>query len=425
MNEQKVRMLQSKRFKNLYMDDGINLNDLNIFIGPNCSGKSNLISILKFLKDCIVAGSEGEQGGKYENAVSQLGGTNILDKGINTPSDINFSYHFSKTKTIPTGLNLDIKLFIGARDSKVTIKEESLYDSIQIQETPFYYYKYHDREIGKGVVSCYDDSNKKSSHFEHVNSIPNDSLGLNLTHKLLEDSENPPERTPVYKIARELTDTISNWYFYNSNDMNLKKIRTSEPKIGPSDIYLSKSGHNLALVIENLIQQDIDFEESLNKSMRSILPITRRFRPARTGLMSVNLQWYFEGFNECFYLNEMSDGAVRMLCWAAILLSPKMPALLVIEEPELGLHVSWMPILAEWIKIASQKTQVIISTHSPDLLDYFTDQIENVHCFSSGDGKYFTINSISKNNLQEKFNEGWKLGDLYRVGDPTVGSWPW
>ena len=425
MNEQKIERIASTRFKNLRMDDGVKLDDLTIFIGPNCSGKSNVISMLKFLKDCIVASSEDEQGGKYENAVSQLGGSNILDKNIAPPSDINFRYHFSQTKTIPNGLSLDIKLFTGARNSKITIKEESLCDFVPTQDTPFYYYKYHDKEIGKGVVSYYDDSHEKNSHFEHVEHIPNNSLGLNLTHKLLEKSENPPERTPVYKIARELIDTITAWHFYNANDMNLKKIRTSEPKIGPSDIYVSKSGHNLPLVIENLIQQDINFEESLNKAMRSILPMTRRLRPARTGLMSINLQWHFEGVDECFYLNEISDGAVRMLCWATMLLSPKIPALLVIDEPELGLHVSWMPILAEWIKMASEKTQVIICTHSPDLLDCFTDQIENVRCFSSVGGKHFSIHPISKTNLQEKFDEGWQLGDLYRVGDPGVGGWPW
>jgi len=425
MNNQRLKRLQSQRFKNLLMNEGIRLDNLNIFIGPNCSGKSNLISILKFLKDCVVANSEDEQGGKYENAISQLGGTNILDKNIKTPSDVSFNFHFSETDTISKGLNLDIQLFIGARDSKITIKKEVLSDAILNQSTPYYYYKYHDREVGKGVVSYYDNASKNSSHFEHVKNIPNNSLGLNLTHTLLEESENPPERTPIYKVARELIDTISHWHFYNSNDMNLYKIRTSEPKMGPGDMYLSKSGHNLARIIENLIQEDLDYEESLNKAMRAILPTTRRVRPVRTGLMSLNLQWFFEGYSECYYLNEMSDGAVRMLCWAAILLSPKLPSLLVIDEPESGLHVSWMPILAEWVKIASQKTQIIICTHSADLLDYFTDYIENVICFSSKDSRYFSLHPLSTMDLQDQLNEGWKIGDLYRVGDPVIGGWPW
>ncbi|MEY3402474.1 MAG: hypothetical protein RLZZ86_2090 [Cyanobacteriota bacterium] len=190
--------------------------------------------------------------------------------------------------------------------------------------------------------------------------------------------------------------------------MELNQIRTSEPKIGGSDIYLSTSGDNLPLVLENLIQQDIDFE-----------------RPIRSGRLSLTVEWYFEDTKEPFYLSEMSDGTVRMLCWATILHSPLLPSLLVIDEPELGLHVSWMPILAEWIKQASRKTQIIITTHSPDLLDHFTDCLENVYCFYSEDKTHFSMKTLSQEMLDEKLKEGWELGDLYRVGDPTIGGWPW
>jgi predicted ATPase len=78
--------------------------------------------------------------------------------------------------------------------------------------------------------------------------------------------------------------------------------------------------------------------------------------------------------------NEMSDGTVRMLCWAAILLSPTLPSLLVIDEPELGIHAAWMPVLANWIKDASQKTQLIVSTHSPDLLSYIDSKTVKSKC---------------------------------------------
>ena len=75
--------------------------------------------------------------------------------------------------------------------------------------------------------------------------------------------------------------------------MNLDTIKTSEPRIGSSDIFLAPAGSNLAIVVENLIQQNIDFEDNLNSAMKSILPITRRLRPIRTGLMTVNLEWHF------------------------------------------------------------------------------------------------------------------------------------
>lgn len=71
-----------------------------------------------------------------------------------------------------------------------------------------------------------------------------------------------------------------------------------------------------------------------------------------------------------------------------------------------------MPILAEWIKKAARKTQVIITTHSPDLLDYFTDCLESVFCFYSEDKTHFSIKTLSKEMLNDKLEEGWQLGDL-------------
>lgn len=206
--------------------------------------------------------------------------------------------------------------------------------------------------------------------------------------------------------------------------MSLKAIRDSYPKIGANEIFLSATCENLPLVLDNLMQHPnygIDFDEKLNHAMKSILPNTRKIKTYRSNL-SLAVQWHFEDMREPFYLSEMSDGSVRMLCWASILHSPLLPTLLVIDEPELGLHVAWMQILAEWIKNAADKTQIIVSTHSPDLLDYFTDCVTNVLRFERQGKSHFTIKPLSQ--LSEKIEEGWQLGDLYRIGDPDIGGWP-
>jgi len=118
---------------------------------------------------------------------------------------------------------------------------------------------------------------------------------------------------------------------------------------------------------------------------------------------------------------------VRMLSWAIALLSPEPATLLVIEEPEIGIHVAGMPALANWIKSAAKSTQVIVSTHSPDLLDQFTDQTSNVLVFKQSTKRKnrFSIERLENKMIAAQFEKGWKLGDLYRVGDPSVGGWPW
>ena len=435
MNQTLLRFLVTKNYKNLSLEREVNLKNMNIFIGSNGSGKSNFINCLKLLKDSLIAIPDENRGvSSFENAVTQIGGNRILSDNVESPAIVRLAYCFSQIlqTSIPERNNgiLDLKIYIDKNQPRVTISEEFLYSGEELQESasspPFYYYQFHKMEPRKGAFSVYNDLGQNSqTHFEFLDNIHTTSLGLASISRLLESSQYSPESTPVYKIRRNLLDFVSGWQFYNANNMDLNQIRSAEPKIGGRDIYLSPSGDNLPLVLDNLIQQYIDFEESLNKAMKSILPKTRRIRPIRSGLLSLTVEWYFDDMKESFYLNEMSDGTVRMLCWATILNSPVLPSLLVIDEPELGLHVSWMPILAEWIKKAATNTQLIITTHSPDLLDHFTDCLENVLCFYSEDKTHFSVKGLSKEMLDEKLQEGWQLGDLYRVGDPTIGGWPW
>jgi predicted ATPase len=437
MNQPLLGFLSTKNYKNLFLDEVFVLKKLNIFIGANGSGKSNFISCLKFLKDSLTTIPDESRGvSSFEDAISKIGGDRILDVSVESPAIVRFLYCFSqisgKTGNSKTDrIILDLLLFV-SKDihNRVSVFQESLYTKIYYENElpislPFYYYKFHDKGIGLGDISVYnEDITEQTLVNEYVNleNIPVNTLGLSVIPRLLESSL---INTPVYKIRRDLIEFVSKWQFYNANNMDLNLIRMAEPKIGGSDIYLSASGDNLPLVIDNLIQQNIDFEESLNRAVKSILPKSRRLRPIRSGRLSLTLELYFEDIKEAFYLNELSDGTVRMLCWATILHSPILPSLLVIDEPELGLHVSWMPILAEWIKKAATKTQVIITTHSPDLLDHFTDCLENVFCFYAEDKTHFAIKTLSQEMLNEKLEEGWQLGDLYRVGDPSIGGWPW
>jgi predicted ATPase len=209
--------------------------------------------------------------------------------------------------------------------------------------------------------------------------------------------------------------------------MNLKEIRESEPKIGSGalNLHLSETGENLAAVLDELCNESFDFEDQFNDAVKQFLPMTRRIRSTRAGRLNLTIEWVVEGLDEVLYLRDMSDGSVRMLCWAIILLSHRLPSLLVIDEPEMGIHVAWMKVLAGWIEYASRQTTIIVSTHSPDLLDRFTDRSESVICHTLNNRGFASMDRIEQNQFQSRLQEGWELGDLYRVGDPSIGAWPW
>lgn len=421
--------LNAVNFKNLRLDaGGISLQRLNLFIGPNGSGKSNLVNLLRLLRDGVGENVAEERGvTALEVAIDGLGTHKILDATVPRPANVSFEFRFTPTAVAPYGTSLNLELFVKGHASKVTIGKESL---VEAQTRPGYavpycFYKAHEQRSGSGVVSIFNGDDQRKSHFEVMPDVPTNRLALSAIPQILEGSPHPPEKTPVYRTRRQLIDCVSRWQFYNASDMNLGAIRRSDPKIGPGDRVLTASGENIALVYDNLVQDHVDFEERMQKAMQAILPQTRRLRAVRSGRLSLTLEWYFQEISEPFYLNELSDGTVRMLCWALLLLSPEPPPLLVIDEPELSLHPAWMPVLAEWIKSAAERTQVIVCTHSPDLLDFFTDRLEQVYAFHKTDASHFGVARLSRDALQSKLDEGWQLGDLYRVGDPGVGGWPW
>lgn len=414
--------LYLENYKNISIPEGFRLDKLNLFIGPNGCGKSNYISVLEFLRSALVPTAQWE-GGDIDpsQALLSFGENRILSGHLSLPGKVSFGFEFELGQ-FPKGLRYDLQLDV--MKSGLSVAIEHMSDAVPI---PFYYFKCHDRQKGTCVVSIYDTpGSDPRTHFEPFSDVSTRDLALVHLPELLEKSSHPPDHTPFFRSRRALLEAVKGWAFYNANNMNLRAIRDAAPKIGGTDVFLSPNGENLSLVIENLFQDDFNFEEHLNLAMRAILPDTRRVRALRTGRLRLSVEWHFHGQREPFFLSELSDGTVRMLCWAVVLLSPQPPTLLVIEEPELGLHPAWMPTLYEWICEAASRTQVIISTHSPELLDKFTDRLENVICFCQTDQKdLFGMRRLSREDLEVRLREGWELGDLYRIGDPDIGCWPW
>lgn len=420
-----LNWVKTNNYKNLQLADPLELKSLNVLIGPNGSGKSNLIGALQFLKMSLTAVSDPTRGiTNFQDAVDKLGNIHILDGSVQAPATVNFDFAFPNEEYKGENV-LQLGFFVpGQQVSGISINKEIFGNFKPGIADPFYFYQFHNLRPGSGVFSRREPDTKKS-FFERLEDVPANELMLFSIDKLLDSSKFAPEITPLYAARRQILNSVPQWHFYNANHMNLDEIRKTEPRIGSQDRFLVPSGKNLTAVLFNLSQIDWQFEAQLNQAMQSILPATQKVRATTVGTTSLNIHWHWQQVDHPLYLNDLSDGTVRMLCWASILLSPQLPALLVIEEPEMGLHVAWMSTLANWIKRSARKTQVIISTHSPELLDEFTDQPENILVFHPVDGLHWTASPLKPESLQNWLDDGWELGDLYRVGEPVIGGWPW
>ena len=431
MNEWMLKSVQVKNYKNLASEERFIFNPLNIFIGPNGSGKSNLLAAIKFLADAAAGQIDATRGiTTLDDALNRLGSEYILDRRVAAPAKVQFIYEFLPVQG-GEPVFLDLELTIPSTGGRVLIEQESLF---QFQrgpnQPPFYFYRCHNLVPGRGAISVYRQEGDITTHFMPVDHVPLNELALLVLPRLLESSQVRPDLTPFYPMRRKILDSLADWKFYNANNMDLDAIRRTNPEIGPTDTSLSVSGENLARVVKNLMDANIDFEDTVQQAMAEILPWTRRVRAVQAGLSSLAIEWYFEDEmkrKELFYLRNMSDGSARMLCWATVFLSPRLPELLVVEEPEIGVHPAWMKPLAGWIKSAARKTQVIVSTHSPDLLDHLTSELENVQVFQEHNEQRhrFYAKPLEHKFIEDRLKEGWQLGDLYRVGAIEIGGWPW
>jgi predicted ATPase len=125
--------------------------------------------------------------------------------------------------------------------------------------------------------------------------------------------------------------------------------------------------------------------------------------------------------NAAIPATRLSDGTLRFLCLLVILLHPEPPPLICIEEPELGLHPDVLPVVSDLLKEAGERTQLIITTHSADLIDELSDMPEAVLVCEKIEGAT-QINRLNPEELSIWLKD-YSLGKLWQRGDIGGNRW--
>ena len=176
--------------------------------------------------------------------------------------------------------------------------------------------------------------------------------------------------------GENVADAISGWVVYHFHDTSERSpMRQSE--IVEDCAYLREDAANIAPFLKALREdgpEGIKSYREIVAAVRLVMPFFDDFTltPVRFGpAEKVKLTWTQKGTDYPFQPYHLSDGAIRFICLATALLQPRPPSTIVIDEPELGLHPQAIAILADLIKAASARTQVVVATQSPLLVDQF------------------------------------------------------
>ncbi len=337
-------MFKSIHLKNFlsFGDEGCTLDllPLNVFIGPNASGKSNLLEAFGLIKaaptDLIKAVREG--GGTAE----------MLWKGAQAPvATIEYvtsaligtqplRYVLSFTETGQRFELVDERLENEKPDGK--------------HPQPYLFYAFNQ---GKPVVNVKGD--RRSLRQEDLE--PNRSI--------LEQRRDPELYPEISHLAKEFKriQIYNEWGFGR-----FAYPRQPQKPDLPSD-YLLPNCSNLAMIL-NRLRQYPPIKKQLLTSLQKLYDGIDDYDVRLEG---GTVQLYLQEGEMTIPATRLSDGTMRYLCLLAVLYHPNPPPLICIEEPELGLHPDILPTLGELLVMASQKSQLIVTTHSDILVDAMHD----------------------------------------------------
>jgi len=178
---------------------------------------------------------------------------------------------------------------------------------------------------------------------------------------------------------------------------------------------LMADGKNLINFLHTHYTENKKFRKDLDDVMRAAFGSALDeiiFTPAADQYIQMRVRW--KDLEWAQPPGVLSDGILRFFYLAAILLAPNLPSVLAIDEPEIGFHPSIFPIIAELAARASERTQVVLTTHSPEFLNAFEDVQPTVTIFEWHDGET-EMRNLSDENLKY-WLEKYKLGELFRTG---------
>ena len=170
-----------------------------------------------------------------------------------------------------------------------------------------------------------------------------------------------PERAPEMLAVRE---AMRGWRFYDHFRTDAESPARAA-HIGTFTPVLHHDGSNLAAALQTIAE--IRSDEVLAATIEDAFPGSRLHVEDRDGRFEIRLQQH--GLLRALSASELSDGTLRYLLWTAALLTPRPPALMVLNEPETSLHPDLLPALARLILGAASQTQVIVVSHAKLVID--------------------------------------------------------
>lgn len=343
----------------------LELRALNVLIGANGAGKTNFISLFTLLRNILDR--------NLALYTAQQGGADAL-------------LHFGRQTT----QQIEIKLTFKTNGYECTLIPAAG-DTFVFKTEQGYFY-------GEGYPNPYQDwlgeGHKETRLFNEIGQ-------------------------PTTRISKYVIQSMKSWRVYHFHDTSPSAKVKQTNDLNDNAVLRSDAG-NLAAFLYRLQETEPQAYHRIVSAVRQVAPFFDNFmlRPDPLNPQKIRLEWHEKGSESYFSADRLSDGTLRFICLATLLLQPDLPATILIDEPELGLHPFAIVLLASLIRKAANRTQVIISTQSVPLVNQF--QPEDIIVVDR-DGPASTFHRLETPDL-ETWLDDYGLGDLWEKN--VIGGRP-
>jgi len=391
----KILKLKIKGYRSL-KDIEWEPDNLNILIGPNGSGKSNLLRILKL----ISLSSKGQLGKHIQRSggIVPLLWDGMVD-GITF--DVETSPVENPTSYENDSLNYKMNMLRIGEGTTYQINYELLANYRRVKSKRFNEpFKFMERNMRSATVFDKDEQRLVAPE----ESVPEEESLLSLASPFTQNRD-----IPIFQTY------LKGWTIYHDLHVN-NDAPIRQPTITRHEKRVETDGQNLISVLHTLYTGDRDFKNDINEAMRAAFGEDFDelvFPPAADQRIQLRLRW--KTLKREQSAADLSDGTLRFLFLLTVLASPDPAPLIAIDEPETGLHPSMLPIVAEYAVDAAQRTQVILTTHSPQFLDAFKDHSPKITVTKWSDGE--TSMKSLEGELLARWLKDYSLGSLHLSGE--------
>ncbi len=370
----------------------LKLRPLNVLIGPNGSGKSNLIESVDLLRSTptrLSAPIRGPGGSGVKEWIWKGSGNGhaLIEAVVDYPDGAQPIRH--RIEFTETAARFELV------DEAIEKREPD-----PGHDKPFFYYRYQN---GRPVLSVRDEGSRQLRR-EDVS-----------PHESILSQRKDPDQYPELAYLGESYEGVR---LYREWSFGRKSVfRSPQSADLPSD-SLEENLSNLGLFLNHL-RGEPETKRTIISHMRDLYEGLDEFDVRiRGGTVEV----FLTERNFIIPASRLSDGTLRYLCLLAILCDPDPPALVCIEEPELGLHPDMIPKIADLLVAASERTQLIVATHSDILVDAMSDQPEAVVVVEKHDGTTQARRLEATKELKQ-WLEKYRLGQIWVRGE--IGGTRW